>query len=370
MNEFSSFLASNKSRPLSISLTNSGLGCFLNEKIISILKHYFLKTLISPSNQLKMKLPISIILILLMFQLKAQKNIADFGQLKPLLASFKGTIYSLPDTVKRYTPSVEDLPTLGYIYTQTLNISERDLTYDFPGVPNKRMWFGIVYKGVFELEEAGKYEFRLASDDGSALWIDGKGTINNDGIHKMTIRKNEVSLTKGFHRIVVWYFHAVPTKMGLQLLWRKVGDPDPEPKPFNIRDYSKRLTVAAEATKAQMTDEGIKVNIEDKILFDVNKYDIKPQAKEWINYLGDMLQFYPRCQLRIEGHCDITGNANDNQILSDNRAKAVAEELKKLGIPNTIKINTIGYGATRPVASNDNEKGRALNRRVELVIIP
>lgn len=317
-----------------------------------------------------MKLPILISLFIISLPLNAQKNVEDFGQLKPLLASFKGTIYALPDTVRRYTPSVEDLPTLGYIYTQTLNITERDLTYDFPGVPNRRMWFGIVYKGVFELEEAGKYEFRLASDDGSALWIDGKGIINNDGIHKMTIRKNEISLTKGFHRIVVWYFQAVPTRMGLQLLWRKVGDPDPEPKPFNIRDVSKRLTAAAEATKARMTDEGIKVNIDDKILFDVNKYDIKPRAKEWLAYLGDMLQFYPRCQLRIEGHCDITGNAKDNQILSENRAEAVAEELRKLEIPTTIKIQTTGYGATRPVSSNDSEKGKALNRRVEVVIIP
>jgi outer membrane protein OmpA-like peptidoglycan-associated protein len=315
-----------------------------------------------------MKLPILLSFILFSAYLNAQKNIADFGQLKPLLASFKGTIYSLPDTVRKYTPSVEDLPTLGYIYSPTLNISERDLNYDFPGVPNKRMWFGIVYKGVFELEEDAKFEFQLASDDGSALWIDGKGVINNDGIHKMTNRKNEVSLTKGFHRIVVWYFQAVPTRMGLQLVYRKIGDPDL--KPFNIKDHSKRLTSAAEATKAQMTDEGIKVNIEDKILFDVNKYDIKTQAQEWLNYLSDMLQFYPRCQLRIEGHCDITGNTADNQILSDNRAKAVAEKLKKLGIPNTIKIQTIGYGATRPVANNTSEKGRALNRRVELVIIP
>ena len=313
-----------------------------------------------------MKLPIAIAFILISLHIKAQK-MEDFGQLKPLLASFKGTIYALPDTVRRYDPSVEDLPILGYIYTQALNISERDLTYDFPGVPNRRMWFGIVYKGVFELETAGKYEFRLASDDGSALWIDSKGMINNDGIHKMTIRKREVSLTKGFHTIVVWYFQAVPTKMGLQLFIRKSGE---EEKPFNIKNYSTRLTTAAEATKATMTDEGIKVNIEDKILFDLAKYDIKSRAQEWLNYLADMLQFYPKCQLRIEGHCDITGNKEENQILSDNRAKAVAEALKKLGIPTTIKISTIGHGASRPVASNDSEKGRASNRRVEVVIIP
>ena len=315
-----------------------------------------------------MRFPILIILIALTTHSTAQKNLADFGQLKPLLASFKGTIYSLPDTVRKYTPSVEDLPILGYIYSPTLNISERDLNYDFPGVPNRRMWFGIVYKGVFELEEAGKFEFQLASDDGSVLWIDGKGVIGNDGIHKMTNRRKEINLTKGFHRIVVWYFQAVPTRMGLQLFARKTGEP--ELRAFNLKEYSKRLTTAAEATKAQMTDEGIKVNIEDKILFDVNKYDIKPQAQEWLNYLGDMLQFYPLCQLRIEGHCDITGHIAENQILSENRANTVAETLKKLRIPNTIKITTIGYGATRPVATNNTEKGKALNRRVEVVIIP
>jgi outer membrane protein OmpA-like peptidoglycan-associated protein len=289
----------------------------------------------------------------------------DFGQLKPLLASFKGTIYALPNSVTKYTPDLENLPILGYIYTNTLNITERDLTYDFPGVPNRRMWFGIVYKAMFELEEGGKYEFRLVSDDGSALWIDRKSVIVNDGIHPMTARQKVTTLSKGMHYIVVWYFQAVPTKMGLQLFIRKTGE---EEHIMNLKDYSKRLTNAAEATHAQMTDKGIKINIEDKILFDVAKYDIKPRAQDWLKYLADMLQFHPNCTLKIEGHCDITGTKEENQTLSDNRANAVAEALKKLNTPKTINIKTTGYGSEKPVADNKTENGKALNRRVEIFI--
>lgn len=304
------------------------------------------------------------IFILLFSKINAQK-MEDFGQLKPLLASFKGTIYALPENITHYTPEVENLPVLGYIYTNALNITERDLTYDFPGVPNRRMWFGIVYKAMFELEEGGKFEFKLASDDGSALWIDRKSVIVNDGVHPMTARKKELSLSKGMHHIVVWYFQAVPTKMGLQLFIKKTGE---EEQIMNLKDYSKRLTSAAEATNAQMTDRGIKINIDDKILFDVNKYDIKPRAQTWLNYLGDMLQFYPNCTLKIDGHCDITGTKQDNQTLSENRANAVAEALKKLNIPKTIKVKTAGFGSDKPVADNKTEKGKALNRRVEVFI--
>lgn len=70
-------------------------------------------------------------------------------------------------------------------------------------------------------------------------------------------------------------------------------------------------------------------------------------------------------RLTIEGHADITGSAGFNQLLSEKRAKAAATYLTRKGI-DAGRLITIGYGSTRPVASNETAEGRKQNRRVEL----
>ena len=74
------------------------------------------------------------------------------------------------------------------------------------------------------------------------------------------------------------------------------------------------------------------------------------------------------CQIQIEGHTDNVGSAADNQKLSENRAKAVVSYLNSKGI-SPGRLLAKGYGATKPVADNTTEEGRAQNRRTELKII-
>ena len=73
-------------------------------------------------------------------------------------------------------------------------------------------------------------------------------------------------------------------------------------------------------------------------------------------------------RIRIAGHTDGEGSAERNQVLSEERAVAVAQFLEAFGIEGS-RLETIGYGMSRPIATNDTEEGRALNRRTEIEII-
>jgi len=104
---------------------------------------------------------------------------------------------------------------------------------------------------------------------------------------------------------------------------------------------------------------------EGVVLFDFDRYDIKPETYPLLNEVVTILKKNPRTKIEIEGHTDNVGSAEYNQRLSEKRAKAVMDYLVKNGI-DPERLSDRGYGLTRPVASNDTEEGRAKNRRVEL----
>lgn len=78
-------------------------------------------------------------------------------------------------------------------------------------------WFGVLYTGTFEILDEGLYGWRLQSDDGSRLWIDGTEIIDNDGVHGFESKDGEVRLSKGPHAMRLWYFQEPATEIGLQL---------------------------------------------------------------------------------------------------------------------------------------------------------
>jgi outer membrane protein OmpA-like peptidoglycan-associated protein len=79
------------------------------------------------------------------------------------------------------------------------------------------------------------------------------------------------------------------------------------------------------------------------------------------------MQENPTMEIRLEGHTDNQGSGYLNQILSDNRVKAVKKYLVSQGIADK-RIRTQGFGDKKPVADNNNVETRKLNRRVEFVI--
>ncbi|WP_128891541.1 OmpA family protein [Erythrobacter sp. HKB08] len=118
-------------------------------------------------------------------------------------------------------------------------------------------------------------------------------------------------------------------------------------------------------------DDGsaILVNLPDGVTFDVGSYTIKPAFRDTLDSVAESLVRYPDSLVDVYGHTDSTGSESFNQRLSEQRAEAVANYLSSRGV-RSARIRWQGFGETAPIADNSTESGRALNRRVEIKIIP
>jgi outer membrane protein OmpA-like peptidoglycan-associated protein len=103
------------------------------------------------------------------------------------------------------------------------------------------------------------------------------------------------------------------------------------------------------------------------ILFASGSATLEGESTPTLKEIGDMLTAHPDLKLTIEGHTDNVGDAAANQTLSEQRAAAVAQYLEQHFKVDASRLAAKGFGATKPVASNDTPEGRQQNRRVELV---
>lgn len=104
-----------------------------------------------------------------------------------------------------------------------------------------------------------------------------------------------------------------------------------------------------------------------EIHFATNSAEILPTSEAVLRTIAAVLQNDPKLELIIEGHTDSVGGAESNLDLSRRRADAVKRWLADKGGTSELRLTTIGYGLTKPIADNASEEGRAKNRRVELV---
>jgi outer membrane protein OmpA-like peptidoglycan-associated protein len=118
--------------------------------------------------------------------------------------------------------------------------------------------------------------------------------------------------------------------------------------------------------ETQETARGLIVNIND-VLFDFDKYTLKPGAREKMAKVSGILLAYPGLKIQVEGHTDSVGTDEYNQKLSEQRAYSVRDYLVQQGVP-AAGISAVGLGKADPVATNDTAAGRQQNRRVELVV--
>ena len=140
------------------------------------------------------------------------------------------------------------------------------------------------------------------------------------------------------------------------------------------------VEVMGDASKVSIGDNG-NIILSDSVLFDLGSSEIKEDSAGVLGELIDVFyQFLSDEEnaryvdsIVISGHTDITGTAESNRVLSTDRANSV---LNYLLLGKNGKLNTYssyfcaaGYGATRPVASNDTEEGKAANRRIEISMI-
>jgi outer membrane protein OmpA-like peptidoglycan-associated protein len=123
-----------------------------------------------------------------------------------------------------------------------------------------------------------------------------------------------------------------------------------------------------EGAKIERIGEGIKITFQSGLLFDVDKADLRPEARQNLEKLAGILNKYEDTNILIEGHTDSTGPEDYNMDLSRRRAESVSHHLATLNVA-TSRFSVIGYGEMQAVATNDTPDGRQLNRRVELAIM-
>jgi outer membrane protein OmpA-like peptidoglycan-associated protein len=114
------------------------------------------------------------------------------------------------------------------------------------------------------------------------------------------------------------------------------------------------------------TARGLIVSMPD-VLFDFNKFTLKPEARERLARISGIVLAYPDLRLEIEGYTDSIGSDEYNQTLSDKRAGAVRDYL----VSSSVSANNVtahGMGKADPIADNGTAAGRKLNRRVEMIV--
>ncbi|MCF6752232.1 OmpA family protein [Pseudomonas stutzeri] len=129
-------------------------------------------------------------------------------------------------------------------------------------------------------------------------------------------------------------------------------EPTPEPAPAPIVD-----------TEPEPAPEVVRVELDVK--FDFDKSRVREESYGDIKNLADFMQQYPQTSTTVEGHTDSVGSDQYNQRLSERRAEAVRDVLvNQYGVEGG-RVNSVGYGESRPVADNATDAGRQINRRVE-----
>ncbi len=116
----------------------------------------------------------------------------------------------------------------------------------------------------------------------------------------------------------------------------------------------------------EMIENGISLQM-NNLFFAFGKFELLPSSIPELKRIANIINAY-NLKVEIAGHTDDVGEEQDNQLLSDRRAKSVKDFLIKSGC-DKILLQTIGYGESRPVDNNNSEEGRSNNRRVEMKFI-
>jgi len=139
-------------------------------------------------------------------------------------------------------------------------------------------------------------------------------------------------------------------------------------------DYSS-ITIPTLAANEDFVEATLTVMIEEPKSFTLNNVhfstgsaELKSSSTKELNELVSYLKFKKSIKVEIGGHTDDVGADDSNQKLSQKRAEAVRKFLIKKGIAEG-RLKAKGYGESKPVASNSSEKGKAMNRRTEVVFL-
>jgi outer membrane protein OmpA-like peptidoglycan-associated protein len=126
-----------------------------------------------------------------------------------------------------------------------------------------------------------------------------------------------------------------------------------------------------ERDEARVTREGNRMVIRlVGLTFQSGQDVVRPAYRPLLEKVRQAADVFPRSQIVVEGHTDAYGGDENNLALSRRRAEAVSAYLtNELGVP-AVRISSVGYGETQPIANNDTEQGRSRNRRIDVIIEP
>jgi len=137
---------------------------------------------------------------------------------------------------------------------------------------------------------------------------------------------------------------------------------------------SRQLAQAIKDLGAKETQTEVQIEMAGDVLFDFDKWNIRPEAEQELGKVGTIIKAYASPKIIISGHTDSKGSEDYNMNLSLKRAESVKNWLVKNAGADATLIETIGCGESKPVAANtnpdgsDNSEGRKKNRRVEILV--
>jgi outer membrane protein OmpA-like peptidoglycan-associated protein len=138
---------------------------------------------------------------------------------------------------------------------------------------------------------------------------------------------------------------------------------------MDVQEAKLRQQLENTGVSVTRSGENIILNLPGNITFEVNKSNLRPDFVDVLHSVSLVLKEYKSTMIEVAGHTDSSGSDSYNLMLSQQRAQAVSNVLINDGV-QPVRIDTVGYGETRPIASNDTPQGRQQNRRVELTLLP
>lgn len=138
------------------------------------------------------------------------------------------------------------------------------------------------------------------------------------------------------------------------------------------QDFAKTLApeIGAGAIRVEkLPNDALRVGMTGETTFEIDSDQIKPGFYSTMDKIADIVNKYGKTELVIAGHTDNTGSVEHNQWLSERRAAAVEHYLEGRNVLPQ-RLQSAGYGLHQPIANNDTESGRRLNRRVDITIVP
>ena len=132
-----------------------------------------------------------------------------------------------------------------------------------------------------------------------------------------------------------------------------------------------KLREKMEGAGVSVTRDGdnIILNMPGNLTFDTDSTTVKPSFRPVLDAVSEVLKEYKSTMIQVAGHTDSTGGDKYNLMLSQQRAQSVANILSGFGVEQ-VRLDTVGFGETQPIASNSTATGREQNRRVELTLLP